>query len=223
MSTPIDAFWDELKRRMENPFWWSFIISWLLINWKVVYVTFSWSSQKIDDKIQYIETLYKFSSFIEWLLSIAHLLIFPLITSAIAIWWIPIIAREYLRKQIKNKEKDDALKIKEIKSEKLVIEEKINLQEKEKELQRTEQDIWNEEYEKLIKKFPDFWKPLTDLIYKYEWYSKQASDIGARVFDAWEIELLDTMWLITPNLKNNAFFHITDKWRFFLKKQSLEV
>lgn len=226
MSTPIDAFWDELKRRMESPFWWSFIISWLIINWKVVYVTLSWSSQKIDDKIEYIENLYKFSNFLESLSSIAHLFVFPLIASVIAIWWIPILAREYLKKQIQNKEEDDKLKIKEIKSGVKVEKEEQNLIKERtntKKLEKSQEELWNEEYEKLIKKFPDFWKPLTDLIYKYEWYSKQASDIGTRVFDSWEIELLDTMWLIAPNLKNNAFFNITDKWRFFLKKQSLEA
>ena len=210
---------------MENPFWWSFIISWLLINWKVVFITFSWSSQKIDDKIQYIENLYKFSTFIEWSFSIAHLFLFPLVTSAIAIWWIPIIAREYLKKHIKNKEEDDKLKIREIKSEvslnkeqQALIKERANT----KKLEKSQEEIWSEEYEKLVKKFPEFWRPLTDLIYKYEWHSRQTSDTtNDRVFDVWEIELLDTMWLIIQNPNNNLYFQITDKWRFFLKEHAL--
>jgi hypothetical protein len=52
----IESTLDEAKKRLfESPFWSSFIISWLLINWKIVYVTFSWSSTAIDDKIKYID------------------------------------------------------------------------------------------------------------------------------------------------------------------------
>ncbi len=109
MTTPLDAFNDEAKRRMEHPFWGSFIISWLLINWKIIYVTLSWSSVRIDDKIEYIEELFPFNSIINILFSLGHLFAFPLITSFIAVWFIPILAREYLAKQVKNKKQDDII------------------------------------------------------------------------------------------------------------------
>lgn len=56
----IESTLDEAKKRLfESHFWSSFVISWLIINWKIVYVTLSWSSIAIDDKIKYIEGLHQ--------------------------------------------------------------------------------------------------------------------------------------------------------------------
>lgn len=216
MTTPIDAFWDELKRRMENPFWWSFIISWLIINWKVVYITFSWSSQKIDDKIQYIENLYKFSSFMEWFFSIANLFIFPLFASAIAIWWIPILAREYLRKQIKNKESDDALRINEIKSEKLVIQEKIDLQEKEQKLEKSEREEWDKEYVEIEK--AGIIPKMVHLIFEKNWnrYNYRWDDN----IDTYTLAVAIKYDLLTEIEK--WVYELTEKGKYVIKKYPSE-
>ena len=55
----LESTLDEAKKRLsESPFWSSFIISWLVINWKVVYITTSLNSISLDDKIEKIEELY---------------------------------------------------------------------------------------------------------------------------------------------------------------------
>ena len=156
---------------MENPFWGSFIISWLIINWKVVLVVLSWNSQKIDDKINYIESLFPFDSMLNASISLGHLALFPLIASFVAVWFIPILAREYLRKQIKNKEEDDSLKIREIKSEVSVNKEQQTLIKEvanTKKLEKSLEDNWEEEYEKLTRKYPDLINELTSILYTHE-------------------------------------------------------
>lgn len=213
----IESTLDEAKKRLfESHFWSSFVISWLIINWKIVYVTLSWSSIAIDDKIKYIEGLHQ-GVFITILITI----IYPLWASFIAVAVIPFINHVYLWIRKFHRDRDANIEIREIQKEKEIIKEKQDLKKEEKKLEKSEQEIWNEEYDKLIKKFPDFWKPLTNLIYDYEWYSKQSWAGGNRIFDAGEIQLLDINGLILPKEKNTAYFSITDKWKYFLKKQSL--
>ena len=56
----IDSAINEAKKRLsdESPFWSSFIISWLVINWKVLFIATSLNSTSINEKIDAIEKLY---------------------------------------------------------------------------------------------------------------------------------------------------------------------
>ncbi|MEG2099957.1 MAG: hypothetical protein RRY99_00445 [Flavobacterium sp.] len=82
---------DDLKKsfdqiiyeRTTSPFYGSFIVSWCLWNWKIIYLTFFVSQDKIDsNKIDYIAT--NFSAF-------ENIFIFPLLSSIFIITLVPFI------------------------------------------------------------------------------------------------------------------------------------
>lgn len=82
---------DDLKKsfdqiiyeRTASPFYGSFIVSWSLWNWKIIYLTFFVSQDKIDlNKIDYIVTNFS---------KIENVFVFPLISSILIITVVPFI------------------------------------------------------------------------------------------------------------------------------------
>lgn len=73
-----------LYERTTSPFYGTLIISWIIWNWKIIYLTFFVSENKITkNKIDYIVENYG---------GIDHLLTYPLISTAILITLIPFLA-----------------------------------------------------------------------------------------------------------------------------------
>lgn len=93
-------------------------------------------------------------------------IIYPLLSSFIAVAAIPFLNHFYLWIRKFHRNRDANLEIEETQKEIEVIEVRKDLQEKEKELEKSEQEVWNEEYKKLMVKFPEFWLILTNLIYE---------------------------------------------------------
>ena len=110
-----------LYERLTSPFYGTFILSWLIWNWRIIYLTFFVSENKIDtDKISYI-----ISNFSE----LKHIVFLPLISTIILItvfpfftnraYWISLLYNQWkINKRNKVQEK-----------ELLTIEQSINLRE----------------------------------------------------------------------------------------------
>lgn len=102
----------------------------------------------------------------------------------------------------------------------LMAQEKIN--ELNKVSKKSEQEVWAEEFEILIWKFPDFCNTLTSLIYEDNGDSTAMDDYrNLKKYHIWDIQLLDVNWLISLEENSSWRYHITEKGRFFLKFQSL--
>ncbi len=72
-----------LYERLASPFYGTLILSWLIWNWKIVYITFFISENKIEGtKIDYIVTNYS---------DINYLITFPLISTLLLLTLIPFI------------------------------------------------------------------------------------------------------------------------------------
>lgn len=73
-----------LSERATSPLYGTLIISWIIWNWKIIYLTLFVSEKKIEtDKISYIK---------EHFSDIHHLLTYPIISSAVLICIIPFIS-----------------------------------------------------------------------------------------------------------------------------------
>ena len=222
INIAINSTKDEIEKRLSNPFWWSFIISWIIVNWKIWYVTFFINETLIlGNKIDYILSLY----IPEWL-AIFKLLILPLVMSAISIYIIPFISDEYLKQQKKNKEAEAQILINDIKKETKLENQKITQLEKlvkgkeksSKLIQKTQElsgnSEWNTEHDLLIQKYPEILKELSLFIYTHKWYRSYYGNINAlEIFDVYKL-----VEKLTWTYNGDETYQLTEKWRFFLKK-----
>ncbi|HMI77690.1 MAG TPA: hypothetical protein VK484_02805, partial [Ferruginibacter sp.] len=96
------------EERISSPLYGTFIISWLIWNWKIIYLTIFINKDDIQpsNKIQYI-----LDNYINWWV----LLWFPLISTVVLITVIPLVANKlykvhlyYERERTRDKEKSDA-------------------------------------------------------------------------------------------------------------------
>lgn len=156
-----DGITDYLKDKFNSPFWATFIVSWLLWNWKVWYVTFFIDSElllknKCTLKIDYISNLFIPTSFLDFIWILFHSLIFPYLSAYLIIFVFPIyITRKFYLQSLDNVNNEVLIKKRKEKElldvEKDIKETKKDIKNIEKQ-SKTQQEIWNEEYEELKKK-----------------------------------------------------------------------
>lgn len=93
-----------LAERATSPFYGYFLISWLLINWQLVYAAFFIDQSILQDslgllRIEYLRELIPPSSgYVFWL----HFFVFPFIVTIFAFWVFPYMTRVFYRKSINN-------------------------------------------------------------------------------------------------------------------------
>lgn len=91
------------KERVFAPMYFYFIIAWIITNWKFVYTLmfvdnqFIWETQKVL-KVDYLVQMYSIEWFTPLLDSILELLVVPLISSFVLIWWLSILSEMFFRK-----------------------------------------------------------------------------------------------------------------------------
>lgn len=172
-----DSLKKNLNDRISSPFYGTFVISWLLWNWKVWYITFFVDAElllKVQNilKVDYIINIYGWNFY-----SLSHLIILPIISSYLFVFEFPKITRkfyvkyldyEYENKSIKLKKEEQFLKEKALKLE---TEEKVL--EKEEEVRiiktKTQEEIWNKEYQDFKKsKYFQLFNKLKTSLYEHE-------------------------------------------------------
>jgi hypothetical protein len=78
-------FGSVFKERTSSPFYGTFILSWCVCNWRIIYLTLFVDEELTGNKINIIERYY---------LSISNLIFWPLASTAVLIWGVPYIANE---------------------------------------------------------------------------------------------------------------------------------
>lgn len=110
-----------LYERTSSPFYGTLIVSWLIWNWKIIYLTFFISEDKIKiDKISYIS---------ENLSEINNLIVYPLISTLILLTIIPFISNGafWLNLKFENWKKDKKNEVE--KKQLLTLEQSIEIRE----------------------------------------------------------------------------------------------
>lgn len=241
-STKSDTV-HELDRRFRNPFWVWFALAWITWNWRVWYLTFFVSESLVGNKIARIQEMYEYFGWHALFWILINWIIIPTAISWSITFYLPKLTDIFLKRQKENKEREDIILRKDLKSEEKNIKAVTDLLEAERkkaqeELRKTqlelqiatsksknnnkiksEEEIWNNEYVKFLKVFPSFHNTLTSLIYKNNWYSK---GVNRETYIPEHVQLLHVNNLIELIDGKDTQYKITEKGKYFLKKQSLK-
>lgn len=177
---------------------------------------------------------------------ITYWFIWPILSTIIILWFIPYISNfVYIRdtKLFKKdrilakdkmeievlKEKNRLLKEEKkeintyIKEKEKIINKKEKIEEKEENLENKEYKKWDEEYNSIIKKYKDLITKLETFIYEHKWHINNYD--WNRQLDTELEKILDSNWIIKKIEKEEnwwAIYTLTEKWKYFLKKSTLE-
>lgn len=224
-----------VKDRISSPFYGYFLISWFIINWKILYIAFFVSQNYIFEKSGLLRHEYIAQSFpLFW--SLEHFLnffVYPFLMTFIFFWMLPVVTKIFYRKSLKNQKALRIIEIQESTEEKKQEKELIKVEtglireksEKEKVKNKVEREtpevLWEKEFEQFNKNnllFFSFDSIIKSIYEKsghiisgslgYANYFKVPTDILA---------YCDANGLI--NVKENVI-SFTEKGKFFLKKYS---
>lgn len=208
----IESTIDEAKKRLsESPFWSSFIISWLVMNWKILYISTSLNSTSINEKIDAIAKLYP-----TWFETIGSLVIYPLIASFITVALVPFINHFYLWIRKEFRDWDASIEIKEIQKEKEVIQEKMDLKKEEQELKYSEQEQWDKEYNEIYK--TGIIPILVRFIFEENWQNYYQN--GENYLDTYSLATAVKYDLISESWERE--YILTNKGKYIIKKYPSE-
>lgn len=221
-----------LNERITSTFYGYFIISWLIFNWKLLYIAFFIDQEKIFSKTNLLRNEYlsqlipSHTSWIFWF----NFVIYPFLFTILFFWVFTYVSRIYYRKNLRNKKAlkridiQESLEIKKeekklIQEQTKVIDENIKKAQRERKAQtETPEIIWEKEFERfrrssLFIKFDQ----ILDSIYKYGGKIK----VAGQFYDQFDFEMnreilifADSNNLITIKGDTISF---TDKGKFFAK------
>ena len=113
MGETTNSIKDALKERISNPFLGKLLLAWIIWNWKVTYITFFVSEEKLTkNKLEYVSDYIMIDSF--W--GLLNIYFVPLLITAFLIWIVPWLS--YIVYEVsENSRKKRALKKKKIDNE----------------------------------------------------------------------------------------------------------
>ncbi|RSK40410.1 photosynthetic reaction center family protein [Mangrovimonas spongiae] len=146
MADPIDNITDTAKDLLEDakevvrqrffsPMYFYFILSWIITNWKFLYVLFSveQSDMKIW-KLHYLMSFYPMNGFWVSVWSISKLILIPAFSAYIFVWWFSRLSERFY-------ERNETFKLnKETIKRKLDYEEKVKIAEEKRKIREAEDD-----------------------------------------------------------------------------------
>jgi hypothetical protein len=234
-----------LKDKLSSPFYGTFIISWLLWNWKAWYVTFFIDSNLLFQtkgilKIDYILSFYPWGYF----LNSIYFFIPPLVSAYLIIFWLPRITRKFYKKSLKNENVIKLIKLEEdriiaeaeektFKAEevKLDVEEKVLKKEiavKKIKSEKSQEEKWEEEYRKFkeSKYFIQFFS-LKKTIYEKGGKTWENDGVGLgrhQLVSADFKAYLDVNEIVKIGKDTNGYeiVTLTEKGKYFMKKYTDE-
>ena len=92
-----------LTERVFRPMYFYFIISWSIINWKFLYVFLFGNEEIIVEqksilKVEYLLSLYEWSSWQEASCSLLFLVVLPAISAFVVVWWLSLLSEMFFEK-----------------------------------------------------------------------------------------------------------------------------
>ncbi len=216
------------SERFASPFYGYFILSWLIINWRLVYAGIFLDQTLLFEKTgllrnEYLSALsplpYSFAF-------IFFFLIYPFLLTIVILWIFPYGTRPFFRKNIQNKIALKVIELKELRKEK---EEETQLKKEETELIKTEiqrakvereaskenpEIIWENEYRDLEKNF--LFRKLSEVIAAVYQHNGLISDNFETIVQPNVLAFADTRGLISFDGPNRI--ELTSKGRFFASK-----
>lgn len=159
----VDSTEIALNDRVASPFYGYFLISWLMLNWRLPYVAFFVGEEYIYEKtglirIEYLDTLAYFpTTFYEFMWFLLKSLVGPFFLTIVFFWFLFPISKSFYRKGLQNQISLKIVQLQELKKQ-TVEETELLRQEsdKAKEEKRVEAEspeiLWEREFNKLKKR-----------------------------------------------------------------------
>lgn len=144
-----------IEERMSSPFYGYFIISWLIFNWKFLYIAFFVDQEKIFEKTGLLRDEYIWLKLpVDIYGHILQFVFYPFLLTSLAVFVFPFVTRLFFWKNILNKQallkiqaKQNSQKVEEIKSEVSVIDAEREKKEAEKKTEiETPEVIWEKDF-----------------------------------------------------------------------------
>ncbi|QQR76340.1 hypothetical protein IPJ63_02435 [Candidatus Nomurabacteria bacterium] len=226
-----------IKERITSPFYGYFIVSWLMVNWKIIYIAFFINQEEIYNKYnvlrnEYLSTIFpSIYSWDHWF----NFLILPILLTFFFFWVSPKITRIFYRKSIKNQ---IALKVIEIQETRKEAKEKTELIKDETEVIKQELQKIKEE-KKIASEAPEMlWEKEYAKFFNSTYFSKFESIIDSIYLHSGNIKEFDsynnmTTFMIPKDIlvyshtnelikidKTKDKIELTEKGKFFIKKYS---
>lgn len=221
-----------VSKRLSSPFYGYFLISWCLVNWELLYITFFVSNESIVNKtdklkIDYIKEMF-FSNGLNFIIND---LIIPLLLVFIFVWILPYLTKLVFKKDIKNdlelKKIENDLEKEKIKLINLSLKQREKTEKTEKEIEKNNPEIlWENEYQnfKRLNFFDDF-SQIIDSIYKHKGHIV--------VWDEYENEIIFEVSekiisychvndIIKFENDKKEVIDLTEKGKFFVNKYSFD-
>jgi hypothetical protein len=219
-----------LKERVSNTMYGTFIISWILWNWKIFYITFFVDQKIIFDqfhilKIDYILQNYRIDSTLQLVGSIIHIIVAPLISTYIIIWQLSKLDLIVFNKNLKNlqaKEKaENKAKEEALDRKTSVLTKTDNLLEIEKKIEEkiSGNEEWQNEFDKVSKEafFIGAFVSLKNTLYTKRGHISSIKSTDSYV-PANDLAYLHTNNFIEFTNEHKNQIEITEKGKFFLNK-----
>ncbi len=216
-----------LFEKINSPFWGAFVLSWLVWNWQIWYITIFINDNLLFEKegvlkIELLNHLFSGEFWWAWMMVFPFLsalflsLIFPRLTN-----WIYKKDLDFQKEKIRARQKmEKELTENEVK----IIEKKEQVLEKKEKIEKTEKEKWNEEYEEL--KRSHYFQKLNAVIQamysrdgKFSYWDDEAGEERIDV-NSLEIAYFVSSEIIQKIEKET--FDFTEKGKYFVKKFTSE-
>jgi hypothetical protein len=140
------SFSNILEERISSPFYGSFILSWIIWNWKPIYATFFVSKNeiKVKTKLDYILSFY----YDCWYCNLLPLIFYPLISTLVLILLIPRLSNWLFKESLKYEKERIELREEQTASQRLTHEQSVQIRnEKNTLIEAHNKDIQNKIFE----------------------------------------------------------------------------
>lgn len=216
-----------IRDRLVSIMYGTFIISWCIWNWELIYITVFVDQDIIlktvnQLKIDYILTQYSWDNWLGVLWSSVKLLLGPIIMTYVIIWWFSkldfICFKRYHSDKFNKKNELFKMENKLLNKEKTVLEKKEENVEIEKKIQKemTDEEKWNAEYKdfRSSNQFHRAIKEMQQCIYEHSGYLDTAGYRMRSEITAY----LHVNGLIAFSEKSRNIITATEKGKYYLRK-----
>lgn len=226
----LSSFTETANNRVNSSMYGPFIISWVLWNWKSIYVTFFVDQEKIFElthklKIEYILSEYRWLPWFFGVWTFSKLFILPALSAFFIVFCLSkveclffrqTLRNQYAEKKERNKQENDFLSETQetLKTKQEVLKTKSENIEIEKKLEKsmTDEEKWDEEYENVKSdlQFNSAMSTLQNVLYKRGGFAGDENSDN--------IAYLDVNGLSGESEHGNRYISGNVKGKYFLKK-----
>lgn len=161
ISESIDNASEVIKERLFSPMYFYFTLAWVITNWKFTYSLFFLEEENLGiRKIDYLTHFYRVVDFWGYLWNTFQLVLIPLFSAAVAVWWLSILSEKFYERNERHKMNQEVIR------RKLDYERKIRLNKEQEKVRGTvydENDIKYEDSEAFNEFVDDSEKEITVL------------------------------------------------------------